>query len=1039
MPSIRPGFRRLRAARALFGLCLAGIAGVVAASSALPVTTGADWVSPPVQPDRLTVDMQRLPLAPQWRPGDPLIEIPRRFHGDPNAPTPVPVNPTWGDDPLAARQQAFDAAVRGGLPPSFSTPLVNIDVLASAASPNDPTGDIGTHQFVAAINGPGGGQFAAYDKATGAVVVPPTLMESLGTGGACAAGLGDPIVLFDELARRWVLTEFTSGANVLCVYISDRANLVGMVTWTRYAFTLPAFPDYPKYAVWPDAYYVGANEPGTSGQRPFYAMDRVRMLAAEPATLQRLTVPNLAGFGFQMSQPADLFGTVAPPPGSPAIFVRHRDDEAHNAGANNPAADFLELFTFRVNWTTPASSSITGPQSIQISEFSSNLNGLTAFNAFPQPSGQRLDPLRETVMHRLAYRNLGTHETLVGNLVTDLFNGAGSTFPDDTGAVRWFELRRQTFEDGVLFRDSFEPSASPTGSWVLHQEGTFAPADGTPAEQVDRWMAGSAVDAGGNIALAYNVVRQAPAVSAGLRYTGRLASDPPGVMSQPETNIVAGSGNTSNERWGDYNDMGVDPVDGCTFWFVGNYVNASARANRAASFRHAACNTARFLVSPASANASACSANPTPSNSTPVSIEVLAGAGFTGPVLLTFPNAFPPGIGGSVAPTSIGTFPGTAVATLTATNAAPPGPQTITLRASAGAQSQDVLINLSLVNQFLGGAAPTTPADAATRVDRLPTFIWQAVAGAQSYVVEASTSNTFGTLLFSQAATGTSLLSPVALPIDTQIFWRVRSVNACGQGSPGATFSFTTGLPAAPTPTAPANGATGVTTAPTFTWTAAAGATGHVVEASTSNTFGTLLFSQATTGTSLASPVALPVSTQVFWRVRGTNGYGAGANSVVFAFTTGQEYCRSPNLAIPDNNPTGASDNLVIAGAAGSVANLDVRVNIDHSYVGDLQLRLTRVSDNAVVNLMTNPRTTTNAACSGNNMRVLFDDGATVPAQTGCNATTTVVPTMDGSFVPQAPLSAFNGQTANGTWRITVIDNANIDVGNLLQWCLTTN
>jgi subtilisin-like proprotein convertase family protein len=230
-----------------------------------------------------------------------------------------------------------------------------------------------------------------------------------------------------------------------------------------------------------------------------------------------------------------------------------------------------------------------------------------------------------------------------------------------------------------------------------------------------------------------------------------------------------------------------------------------------------------------------------------------------------------------------------------------------------------------------------------------------------------------------------------------------------------------------------------VSTSPTFSWTAGTGATGYVAEASLSSTFGTTLFSQAVAGTSLASPVGLPVSTQIFWRVRSTNGAGTSPNSTVFSFTTGTEFCRAPNLAIPDNNLTGVSDTMTVAGTSGNVSNLDVRVNIDHTFIGDLRLRLTRVSDNLSINLMTNPLTTTNGTCSGDNMRSTFDDGATQPAQTGCNATTTVIPTMNGSFVPQAALAGYNGQTLNGDWRLTIIDSANIDVGNLLQWCLLPN
>jgi hypothetical protein len=783
-----------------FGMAMGLMAMPTAGSAAAapPVTRGADWVSAPSLPSTHTVNMQRLPAAPQWKPGDPLREIPRLFHGDMNAPVPVPVNPVFGDDPLVARQNAaLTRSVR-----EFNTPLINQDVIASpSVSPNDPTGDIGPLQFVGSINSSSGASFAIYDKVTGTIIGASALMEALGTGAPCNSGLGDPVVLFDESANRWVLTEFTSGANVLCVYLSDVADLSGTVTWTRYSFTLPSFPDYPKYGVWPDAYYVGANQ-----SNGLYAMDRTKMLAGQPATLQRFSAPTLAGFGFQMIQPADVAGSEAPPVGSPGIFLRHRDDEVHNAGSNNPTTDFIEMFEFHVDWTTPANSAITGPIPFPISEFSSNLNGLSAFNAFPQPSGQKLDPLRETVMHRVTYRNMGTYEVLVGNFVTDLFLGAGSTYPDDTGGVRWFELRRPLGPPDALFVNGFEDTVrGVAASWSVYQEGTWAPADGAPADQADRWMAATSLDESGNMALGYNIVRQSPAISAGLRYTGRLGSDPLGVMTSPETTIVNGSGSVSNERWGDYNDMGIDPVDGCTFWFIGNYANGGARANRVASFKFDECGIPGFTLTTPTPSVEVCANTANPANAPIVALNAAATNGFVGAVDLTFPNAFPTGITGSFTPTTIPALPGSSDLQLSATNAAAPGTINILTRGTSGAVVKDRSIAFTVSTAAPPQPSLTAPANGATNVVASPSFSWAAATQASTYLVEASTSNTFATTLFSQTVTGTSLNSPVALPTGTEIFWRVRAINICGNND-SAVFSFTTAsapgdCPAGPAPT----------------------------------------------------------------------------------------------------------------------------------------------------------------------------------------------------------------------------------------------
>jgi hypothetical protein len=188
---------------------------------------------------------------------------------------------------------------------------------------------------------------------------------------------------------------------------------------------------------------------------------------ARPA--QRFTAPGLAAFGFESLTPADLDGAALPPAGAPAVFARHRDDEAHNP-PGNPAIDFIDMWEFHVDFATPASSTFTQLPSITISDFSSELNGFTAFNCFPQPSGPTLDPLREVIMYRLGYRNFGTHQALVGNFVTDADGEPDNPPSLERGGVRWFELRK-------------------TGAaWSLFQEGTHSP-DANP-----RWMGAIAMD-----------------------------------------------------------------------------------------------------------------------------------------------------------------------------------------------------------------------------------------------------------------------------------------------------------------------------------------------------------------------------------------------------------------------------------------------------------------------------------------------------------------------------------------------------------------
>src|SRR5438552_1261627 len=159
------------------------------------------------------------------------------------------------------------------------------------------------------------------------------------------------------------------------------------------------------------------------------------MIAGLPAGYQRFTAPSLGGFGFQALTPADLDGSTSPPAGAPGFFLRHRDDELHDPGANDPTRDFLEVWELHADFGSPASSTFTLAATIAVAEFDSELCVASPSSCFPQPAGGTpLDPIREVVMWRAQYRNFGGYETLVGNFVTDV-DGT------DHGGLRWFELR----------------------------------------------------------------------------------------------------------------------------------------------------------------------------------------------------------------------------------------------------------------------------------------------------------------------------------------------------------------------------------------------------------------------------------------------------------------------------------------------------------------------------------------------------------------------------------------------------------------------
>ena len=648
-------------------------------------------------------------------------------------------DPPNGPDPLLAVQAAAPEAA----PDGFNTPIFNLNGQGyTFVNPPDTVGDVGKNHYVQMINAT---DVAIYNKAT-AALIQTFAFTSL---GGCSTGNGDPIVLYDQLADRWFLSEFGPG-NSLCIFISQTPDPQG--AYYSYQFNTPSFPDYPKYGVWPDAYYATSNESSPA----IYAMDRAKMLAGLPATSQRFTATGLAGFGFEALTPADLDGMTPPPAGSPNYIMRHVDTEAHSV-AGYPNNDLLEIYAFSVNWTTPGNSTFTKLPDILTAEFDSTLCGLSSFYCMGMPgvaqgSSSSLDPLREVIMNRLAYRNFGTHQTLVGNFVTDIGN--------NIGGVRWFELRK-----------------SGAGAWTLYQEGTYA-----PTTSDNRWMGGISMDGSGNIALGYNVSSQT--IYPSIRYAGRLASDPLGTLPQGEYTLINGSANNGSNRYGDYSAMSVDPIDDCTFWFTGQWNDASQWKTRIGAFRFDACGTTNFTL-----------------DVTPDDLQVCTGSVASYTVATAAVGSFV----GNVNLSAVGN-PGTA--TFSPNPVTPPGNSTLTISgAGAGAYTFDVIgtsvITPSLVQSETVGlavvaaapAAPTllTPANGALNVPAAPTFTWNAVAGAASYSIQVATDAGFSNIVASASGLASpSWTSNVTLNTSTTYYWRVWAANACGTGAYSATWSFTT-------------------------------------------------------------------------------------------------------------------------------------------------------------------------------------------------------------------------------------------------------
>ena len=447
-------------------------------------------------------------------------------------------------------KQDMDAVVQSITGPQLIPgPAITFAGLSNTCncSPPDTIGDIGPNHFVQMTNL----SFAIYNR-TGTLLYGPALNNTLwaGFGGACQTqNSGDPIVLYDPLADRWLLTQFTAAAPYMdCVALSTTSNPTG--SYYRWAFPVGGnvLPDYPKYGVWPDAYYLSTREV-SAALIGAYALNRAQMLAGNPTpqVIQFLIAQSYTnGDGLL---PADFDGERLPPTGSPNYWLGSMD----NGGPYGATQDALTLWKFHVDWAVPANSTFTLTNTLPVAAFDSMFPCTPTSRAcIPQPgTTNKVDILsyRQRPTWRLAYRNYGTYESLVTNQSADVTNGL-------TAGVRWYEIR------------------SPNSTPVIYQQGTYAPG---VTDGIFRWMGSIAADSAGNMALGYSTSNGTAPNYPGIKYTGRLSTDPLGTMPQGEATIVNGAGSqTSSQRWGDYSSMNADPVDDCTFWYTQQYFSASS-------------------------------------------------------------------------------------------------------------------------------------------------------------------------------------------------------------------------------------------------------------------------------------------------------------------------------------------------------------------------------------------------------------------------------------------------------------------------------
>ena len=816
-------------------------------------------------------------------------------------------------------------------PRVMPTPTVNFETISLTDTtalpgqgflPPDTVGEIGPNHFVQMVNS----AFRIYSR-TGTPLIPLTSIGALFSTipGPCANSEdGDPIVLYDQLADRWILSEFCLEANPnnhQLIAISQTGDPTG--AYYVYDFMMPnnKFNDYPKFGVWSDGYYMTDNQFNQAGTQflggGLFAFDRTKMLAGDPTASyiyfdKAEGCPAACQFGGML--PADIDGFTPPPAGAPAPFIQFDADEFGTT-------DSLRIFDFHADFATPANSTLverTGSP-LAVAAFDPREVPAGSSNNVPQPPpGVALDVISDRLMNRLAYRNYGTHESLALNHSVN-----AAVNPAFRAGVRYYEIRK----------------TSPSAAYTVQEQGTMS---GAPGDTVHRWMGSAAMNAAGSLAVGYSA--SSASVFPSIRYAGRLAGDPPGSLAQGEAVMVAGTSSQthSSGRWGDYSDLTVDPIDDCTFWYTQQYVTGASPPDntrwhtRVGSFQFGPCPAVQKGVLTGTVTSSAGGAPIV--NATVTAGPFVRSSNGTGVY-----NINPMGLGTYTLLVSAPGYESASIPGITITqgnttiqnvqlvpqNSLEAGTVAITAESCAPANStldpgETVTVNLPIVNN--GGAGATT-------------------------------TNLVATL---QATGG------VSSPSGPQNY------GAVTQGAPPVVRSFT------------------------FTVSAPCG----------SNVDITLQLQDGATdfGT-------------IVYRLRtGTLGPGIPAS-----YTTG-------NIAVPilDNTTVDIPINVTQNGA---VADINVKVRLNHTYDLDVTLTLISPSGTQVVLAANedvalpgggdNYGTGTND-CAGT--PTIFDDAA-------ATSITSADPPFAGTFSPESPLSALNGESINGTWKLRVNDNAELDTG----------
>ena len=416
----------------------------------------------------------------------------------------------------------------------------NWNVLGTFIAPPDTIGEVGPNHYVQMFNL----LTEIFDKQGNSLLGGPFPTSTFFTGmsGNCAiSDDGDPIILYDEEANRWMVSQFlASFQDGLCIAISETDDPTGVWHQYEYDFTGIGFPDYPKFGFSTGALNVMVNLFTPFQGSALGAIDKSEMLNGEPATMVLFTGGEAAQLAFGWV-PGDNDGPV---------FDNTRPTFFTNLGFSGDTIFVGEIF---VDWAAPEQAGL-GFTAIPVAPWDSSLcngprgacipqpgSGTTDGAAEGPPEGTQiitfLEGITDRMMHRGQTRDDGDRKTAILNHTVDV-DGTGRA------GIRWYELRNQ--------KDR---------GWTLFKQNTFSP-DGE-----NRWMGSIAMTASGSTCLGYSISSFDTYPSIGI--TGRKGRS--NHMNIRE--LVAYDGNaTANvqrltARWGDYSGMSIDPVDD-TCWFT---------------------------------------------------------------------------------------------------------------------------------------------------------------------------------------------------------------------------------------------------------------------------------------------------------------------------------------------------------------------------------------------------------------------------------------------------------------------------------------